>query len=270
MHRFITAWSCLSVALVSNSCAVAVDDAQPSVDAAAAELQRAPIAADFSDCVESIGVEVVPTVTIRPQVPVQFTLAGETGPVTPVVVRTANCGGLGLSRAFLEAADADVDGAVERTRRAVSIVQIGAIIVPPDGTGDVNLYTLFYHTNHLALLAALRYAGVQANPALVSYDYRPGVGRLDVQLIGLHDSIALRGTVGPLDTAPVPFVSNWWATTNQGVVKIATTVPALVISTADLTFQATANSTVASVLGTSASFSVLEQFNGFASAQARF
>lgn len=270
MNRFISAWSWLSVALVSSGCAVVVDDSRPTVESTTAQLQRLPVVADFSDCVESIGVEVVSTATVRPQVPTQFTLAGETSPVTPVVVRTANCNALRLSVALPEAAESDTAGAVERTRRTVSIVQIGAIIVPPDGTGDVNIYTLWYHTNNLALLAALHYAGVQANPAVVSYDYRPTVGQLDVQLLGLHDNIALHGSVGALGATPTPFVSNWWTTTNQGTVKIATTVPALVIGTADLTFQATVGSAVASVLGTSANFSVLEQFNGFANAQTRF
>jgi hypothetical protein len=48
-------------------------------------------AVEFKDCVESIGVTLVPTVSARAYVPQSFVLAGEGQPVTPLVVRTARC-----------------------------------------------------------------------------------------------------------------------------------------------------------------------------------
>ena len=54
--------------------------------------QSPDFAVEFSDCVESIGVTLVPTASARAYVPNQFILAGEGQPVTPLVVRTARCG----------------------------------------------------------------------------------------------------------------------------------------------------------------------------------
>src|SRR5580765_6792146 len=48
-------------------------------------------AVEFSNCVESIGVTLVPTESARPLVPSEFHLVGDGGPVTPLVVRTARC-----------------------------------------------------------------------------------------------------------------------------------------------------------------------------------
>jgi hypothetical protein len=42
-------------------------------------------AVEFTDCVESIGVTLVPTASVRAHVPEQFILAGEGQPVTPLV-----------------------------------------------------------------------------------------------------------------------------------------------------------------------------------------
>jgi len=271
MHRSIAVWLSLSIALLSGGCSLAVGEGNADSESAALQSARLPIVSDFSDCVESIGVEVIPTQAVRPRVPAGFTLVGESAPVTPVVVRTANCGSLALSLAFPEAeAQTDADSAASRLLRPISILQVGALIVPPDGSGDVNIYSISYSTNNLRLLAALRYAGVQAEGAVVDYGYTPATGRLDVVLVSLQNRLTLRGTVGALTAAPVPFVSNWWVATNQGVVKLSTTVPALVISNADLSLQTTAGSALTGLLGTNTSFSALEQFNGFASAQLRF
>ena len=52
-------------------------------------LQLQTFGIDFGDCVESIGVTLVPTSAARTYVPSQFILAGEGQPVTPLVARTA-------------------------------------------------------------------------------------------------------------------------------------------------------------------------------------
>ena len=51
---------------------------------------------EFTDCVESIGVTLVPTASARAYVPNQFILAGDGQPVTPLVVRTARCVGIAV------------------------------------------------------------------------------------------------------------------------------------------------------------------------------
>jgi hypothetical protein len=82
---------------------------------------------EFTDCVESIGVTLVPTALARACVPAQFILVGEGQPVTPLVVRTASCRGISVSG---------------HEPKAGEIVHIGLVIVPPDGTGDINNYTI--------------------------------------------------------------------------------------------------------------------------------
>src|SRR5215510_6546532 len=87
---------------------------------------------EFTNCVESIGVGLVPTEVVQPLVPAGFHLVGEGQPVTPIVVRTADCGGIAV--------------AGERSK-AGSVVQIGVVIVPPDFSADINNYTLWYYTS---------------------------------------------------------------------------------------------------------------------------
>src|SRR5262245_11710807 len=117
---------------------------------------------EFTDCVESIGVGLVPTASARVYVPLPFILVGEGQPVTPLVVRTARCRSI------------RVDG---HTAKPGEIVQIGAVIVPPDGTGDINNYTIWYYTSDVRLARHLGRAGVIAQhvPA-IEYDYNANAG----------------------------------------------------------------------------------------------
>ena len=80
-------------------------------------------AVEFSDCIESIGVGLVPTAQAEALVPAPFIVVGAGTPVTPLVVRTSDCGGIAVD-----------DGPT----KAGSVVQIGVVIVPPDFTGDIN------------------------------------------------------------------------------------------------------------------------------------
>ena len=104
-------------------------------------------AVEFSDCVESIGVGLVSTTEAEALVPAPFIVVGAGAPVTPLVVRTSDCGGIA------------VDGG---PAKAGSIVQIGVVIVPPDFTGDINTYTLFYYTSDVKLAHLFADSGVPA------------------------------------------------------------------------------------------------------------
>ena len=112
---------------------------------------------EFIDCVESIGVTLVPTASARAYVPHQFILAGEGQPVTPLVVRTAQCSNIAVAG---------------HEPMAGSMVQIGAVIVPPDFTGDINNYTIWYSTSNAKLATQLRKVGVDAQ--LGAATRRPG------------------------------------------------------------------------------------------------
>src|SRR3954462_6746871 len=103
-------------------------------------------AVEFANCVESIGVTLVPTDRARALIPAEFHLVGEGAPVTPLVVRTARC-----------------DIAVgDQSSDAGDIVQVGLVIVPPDFTGDINNYTLWYYTTDAELANHLVRLGVGA------------------------------------------------------------------------------------------------------------
>jgi hypothetical protein len=138
----------------------------------------ADFAVEFTDCVESIGVTLVPTANARGYVPSQFILAGEGQPVTPLVVRTARCAGIAV--------------AGEQPRPG-EIVQIGAVIIPPDFTGDINNYTIWYYTSDPKLATQLRKAGLDAQQVpTIDYNYqatndsfsvrvpKPGTPQLDL------------------------------------------------------------------------------------------
>lgn len=104
----------------------------------------------FTGCTEAIGFGPIPAAQAQPFVPTGFVLA----PVGPgsagLVVRAANCQSI------------TVDGKQEG---AGSVVQIGLAIIPPDGTGDVNNYTVVYVANSERLAQRLRRAGLPATRA---------------------------------------------------------------------------------------------------------
>src|SRR5262249_5494568 len=112
-----------------------------------AEAQTAGFEVQFSDCIETIGVGLVTTDLARALVPPDFILVGEGTPVTPMVVRTSRCSGIA------------VDG--HKPNPGV-VVQIGLVIIPPDFTGDINNYTLWYFTSDATLAERLQKLGLDA------------------------------------------------------------------------------------------------------------
>src|SRR5215813_294000 len=227
----------------------------PSVEAAG----RPPLASvQFNDCVESIGVGLVPTENVRGLVPTSFLLAGEGQPVTPLVVRTARCAGIA------------VDG--DKVRPG-EIVQIGAVIVPPDGTGDINNYTIWYYTSDIDLALRLRFAGVNAQfVPTIDYDYVASGNSLNVRvpLPGMP-RLQLSGTVTPSSIPAGSFTANWWQQTEDGKVKMTTVVPDIRIGAANLTLTTNLHSALAQLIGgETIGFPIIQQFNTVASAQLEF
>ncbi len=156
----------------------------------------------LTNVVETIGLDLVPTDEAEALVPEEFVLAGEGGPVTPIVVRTSHADGI------------SVNGG---TPTPGSVVQIGLAVVPPDGTGDVNSYTLWYCTDHALLAYKLLQAGflVQYVPSL-DYDlaFSGGVGDLHVSVpFPGYPRLVVDGTVAAPSGPPAPFVANWWVST---------------------------------------------------------
>jgi hypothetical protein len=210
---------------------------------------------DFTNCVESIGVTLVPTSSVRALVPQSFTLASADQPVTPLVVRTARC------RRIATDGYGQIGG---------DIVQIGAVIVPPDFTGDINNYTLWYYTTNLRLALRLQVAGVNAQYVpTIDYDYDAANGELHVRvpLPGVPRFV-LSGAVTPSAQPAGSFVANWWQSGRGGTTKMSTTVPTINIGGAELTLTTSASGALGQLIGRpSTGFPIIQQFNTFANAQ---
>lgn len=205
----------------------------------------------FSDCVESIGVGLVPTENIEDLVPPEFILVGSGSPVTPLVVRTARC-------------KMSIDGQRPRTR---NIVQIGAVIVPPDGTGDINNYTLFYYTDDLRLALRLNLAGVNAQ-YVPTIQYQVGSDNsfaVRVPLPGVP-RFGLAGSINPSTVPAGSFLANWWQKSQCGTVKMSTNVPIIAIGGANLVLSTSAQNQLGQIVGESFSFQLVQQFNKFGNA----
>jgi hypothetical protein len=222
---------------------------------ALAQNDRIPIAFDveFSDCMESIGVGLLPTEKVRSLVPTEFILAGDGAPVTPIVVRTARCGSI------------SVDG---RRARPGAIIQIGAVIVPPDFTGDINNYTLWYYTSNVELAVRLSQVGVDAQfVPTIDYDFvrcgEDGLFHVAVPLPG-RPSLRLDGVVTQSNTPAGTFDANWWSKANGRRLKMNTMVPEIFIGNADLVLETRAQSKLGKLIGgDTLSFPILQQFNTF-------
>lgn len=217
--------------------------------------QSLGFAVEFTDCVESIGVTLVPTASARAYVPQSFILAGEGQPVTPLVVRTAHCRGIAT------------DG---HGPRAGDIVQIGAVIVPPDFTGDINNYAIWYYTTDLRLALQLLQAGVRAQYVpTIDYDYDAQDNTLHVRvpLPGLPRFV-LSGNVTPSPQPAGSFVANWWQTAHGSTTKMSTSVPVINVGGADLILTTSPHGPLGQLVGSSSTgFPIIQQFNTFASAE---
>lgn len=210
---------------------------------------------DFRDCIESIGVALVPTDEARARVPAGFVLAGEAAPVTPAVVRTSRCQGI------------SVDGAREK---AGEIVQIGLVLFPPDFTGDINNYTLWYYTSDAKLAQALRRAGVDAQHVpTIAYAYLPQApGDSDPLAVIVpppgRPQLAVGGHVTASDAPAGSFEANWWFQAGAARVKMDTDVPVIFIGTADLALLTHPSNEIGRLFGSGAvPFPILQQFNTF-------
>ncbi len=206
----------------------------------------------FRDCIESIGVALVPTDNARALVPPGFVLAGEGQPVTPLVVRTSRC------RAI------SVDGHAEPG----AIVQIGAVIVPPDFTGDINNYTFWYETSAPRLAHALQGFGVPAQHVEridVDFESTGGAAPFEVTVRRPGDPrLLLEGAVVESQTPSGSFTANWWRQAGAGAVKMETAVPVILIGTADLEVTTPPNGTLGRLIGGAfLGFPALQQFNTF-------
>jgi hypothetical protein len=243
----------------SAVCVVAIGLLAAGTCAAAGPKPQA-LEVDFTDCVESIGVGLAPTAGVVALTPAAFVPIGAGTPLSPVVVRTADCAGIA------------VDG---HAAKPGSMVQIGAVVIPPHiGQGDINNYTFWYYTTDPRLAHRLRELGVDAQHVeTLDYDLEP-------QIVGLPNDLTvtvrrpgdprftLRGTVVPSETPSGSFEALWWTGTSAGTIRMETVVPVIAISSGDLLLTVSdAQSPLAKLIGTTRlAFPIIQQFNMFATA----
>ncbi len=239
--------SCLVIALAMAGLGAGPLDAKPPSE----------LTVEFTDCIESIGVGLVATESARALVPPGTLLVGEGQPVTPLVARTSRCGGIAVGG---------------RRSRPGAIVQIGAVIVPPDFTGDINNYTFWYETSDATLARALQDAGVPAQHVEridVDFESTGGAAPFCVTVRRPGDPrLALDGTVVESQTPSGSFTANWWRQTRAGSVKMETVVPDIRIGTADLELTTPSRGPLGQLVGGAfLGFPVLQQFNTFGEAR---
>lgn len=206
----------------------------------------------FSNCAESIGVALAPMANVEPLIPDEFIPVGSGTPVTPLVVRTAHC-------------DVTINGQKLKSR---SIVQVGAVIIPPDGTGDINNYTLLYYTDDFRLALALLLSGVEAQFVPTIQYQLPSASTLSVRVPAPGTPrLKLSGSVQRSTTPAGAFLANWWQKTDFGLVKMSTNVPVIAIGSADLTLTVNSDGLLGNIFGAAViGFPILQQFNTFDSA----
>lgn len=173
----------------------------------------------MENCSEFIGVASLPLAKLQPLVPAGYQIAIGPPGFGSLVVRSSHC-----RRGSIEGSPVE----------AVRVAQIGVVLIPPDGTGDINNYTLSYGTNNARLAIRLELAGlsVSLDPDQI-YEITPDPPGAGGEFFSEFSPLAssawfLTGTLS--DPPPVPnfpFVANWWANVRQGRLKMSTVIPQL-------------------------------------------
>lgn len=193
----------------------------------------------FEDCTEFAGLGPLAATLVQGRVPPGYSVA-TFGPGTAgVVARAARCERV------------SVDGAAAE-RATVS--HIGINLVSPDGTGDINNYTLVYVTDSLRLAERLARFGlpVRLDPKLV-YEVNPTQTALE--LFVQVDAIAgasyfLHGSVtDPAPGSEFPFLANWWYSGRAGRIRMSTQIPAFAAGPADVALYGARTSEVGAITG---------------------
>ena len=194
----------------------------------------------FDGCTETIGFGAIPAARALPFVPSGFVIA----PVGPdsagLVVRAANCQSM------------NVDGKQEGRG---SVAQIGIAILPPDGTGDVNNYTVVYVTNSERLALRLRRAGLPAtsDEGLLN-EFTRGVPSDTGEIYAAAEpdkqpAFFLNGTVTDPVPPSFPFTANWWFKDGNKRIKMSMVIGSLRYGTAQLRIGTGRLSTLGRLIG---------------------
>jgi hypothetical protein len=208
------------VAPFGCSAAPSAPDSEPtgtSENALGGGLGHGTLDVDFANCTEYAGFVPVPAANAARFVPAAYTIALGAPGQANAIVRVAQCGSVAVQG---------------RATGAGTVAQLGVNIVSPDGTGDINNYTVWYDTNGFALASGLREAGVAAEfDPFLFYDRLPSTDGTTARLLianieppppFLIDSIVLIPTSA---TQPVDFTAHWWQTNGSVTAEMASDFP---------------------------------------------
>jgi hypothetical protein len=178
-------------------------------------------------------------------------IAGAAMGQAAIVVRATSCQGVAIGQSAAQPTE---------------ISQIGINLVAPDGTGDINNYTVIYVTNNQALAEYFQAVGLPAvfDPNL-TYEYTPGPvetsGELYVATAGRGlPAYFLFGTENdPPPNSQQSFLANWWFTGHGSKMKQSTSFPVISFGTAAVTLYTSNTSLLGNLIGgnTASNFSFL-------------
>jgi len=195
---------------------------------------------DFSQCTEFAGVGPVSFAKASASVPSVFS-ALTVGATGGIVVRATSCSGVKVNGGF---------------SIPTNISQIGVEIVPPDGTGDINNYTLIYASNNAELVLAFNLAGVPAvfDPTLVyefTYDSTGKAGTLyaEVEGLGLPPYFIFGPETDPAPNTAQDFKANWWYANSNEKVKQASDFPNISFGTSSVGLYTDKTSMLGQLIG---------------------
>ena len=205
----------------------------------------------FAGCTEFAGWGPVSLAEAQPLVPAGYVIAGAAMGQAAIVVRATSCLGVAVGQS---------------PAQPTELSQIGINLVAPDGTGDINNYTVIYVTNNQALAEHFQTAGLPAvfDPEL-AYEYTPGPtetsGELYVAASGQGlPAYFLFGTENePPPNSQQSFLANWWFTGHGGKMKQSTSFPVISFGTAAVTLYTSNTSLLGNLIGgnTASNFSFL-------------
>lgn len=172
--------------------------------------------AGLVNCTEVIGFGPIALASVQKLVPPPFTITSFGPSTAGLVVRTAQCQNVVLRNAL---------------NGPVLVAQIGVAISSPDGTGDINNYSLLYATNSGELAEALQETGWPARlDRTLAYEFTPsasGPGGLYIAVSPADGPYFLTGSASAPPGPPAPVVANWWFGSDDGTVKLSTSIPGI-------------------------------------------
>jgi hypothetical protein len=211
--------------------------------------------ATLKNCTELIGFGPVSFAEARSRVPAAYIVV-PIGGSAGVVVRASRCEGIGIDRS---------------PEKPGIVAQVGIAVVPPDGTGDINNYTLLYATDDQQLAQALNQAGLPAVlDRALAYEFTPDTSGHGEAYVAVSPAIQpawfLTGFADPPPSTGSPVVANWWFNGSLGVLKMATSIPSIAYGNAAFSLHTSKLSALGSLIGgnTDASFVFFNARGAFA------